>query len=59
MERYLLDTNIFVYLATDPDLINRDVRELISEPYALLYMSVESVRELIVGYNNKGLGSKQ
>ena len=53
--RYLIDTNIFVYLALDTGLLSKDVSALIEEPDALLYMSAESVRELIVGYRNKGL----
>ena len=57
--RYLIDTNIFVYLATDVDSLNRDVLSLLEEPDALLYMSAESVRELIVAYRNKGLCSKR
>lgn len=57
--RYLIDTNIFVYLATDVDSLSRDVLSLLEEPDALLYMSAESVRELIVGYRNKGLCSKR
>ena len=55
--RYLIDTNIFVYLATDVDSLSRDVLSLLEEPNTLLYISVESVRELIVG--NKGLCSKR
>ena len=57
--RYLIDTNIFFYLATDVDSLNRDVLSLFEEPDALLYMSAESVRELIVAYRNKGLCSKR
>lgn len=57
--RYLIDTNIFVYLSTDPCLLSRDVASLIQEPDALLYISAESVKELIVGYRNKGLGSRR
>lgn len=57
--RYLIDTNIFVYLATDVDSFSRDVLSLLEEPNTLLYISVESVRELIVGYRNKGLCSKR
>lgn len=57
--RYLIDTNIFVYLATDVDSLSRDVLALLEEPDALLYLSAESVRELIVGYRNKGLCSKR
>ena len=29
--RYLIDTNIFIYLATDNDLINRDVSKILGE----------------------------
>lgn len=57
--RYLIDTNIFVCLATDVDSLSRDVLTLLEEPDALLYISAESVRELIVGYRNKGLCSRR
>lgn len=57
--RYLIDTNIFVYLATDTDCLSRDVAAIIQEPDALLYMSAESVRELIVAFRNKGLCSNR
>lgn len=57
--RYLIDTNIFVYMATDVDSLSRDVLALLEEPDALLYMSAESVRELIVAFRNKGLCSNR
>ncbi len=57
--RYLLDTNIFIYLSTDHENLSLDIVSLLSEPDALLYISAESVRELIIAYNNKGLGNKQ
>lgn len=57
--RYLLDTNIFIYLSTDRENLSLDVVSMLSEPDALLYISTESVRELIIAYNNKGLGNKQ
>lgn len=57
--RYLIDTNIFVYLATDIDSLDRDVNAIIEAPESVLCISTESVRELIVGYNNKGLCSKR
>ena len=56
--RYLIDTNVFVFIATDTDSLSRDVIALIQEPDALLYISAESVRELILAFNSKGLGSK-
>jgi PIN domain nuclease of toxin-antitoxin system len=57
--RYLVDTNIFVYAVAEPDLLSRDVSAIISEPDTVLYMSAESVRELIVAYRNKGLCAKR
>ena len=46
--RYLIDTNIFVYMASDPDFLSRDVDAIIKEPETVLCISAESVRELIV-----------
>ena len=59
MRRYLLDTNIFIYLSTDHDKLDPNVFAILSEPDTLMYISAESVRELIVAYNNKGLGNKK
>lgn len=56
--RYLLDTNIVVYFTTDPDLLSDDVFDLINESDAVLCTSAETIRELVVAYNNKGLGTK-
>lgn len=57
--RYLIDTNIIVYMMGDPDSLSDDVKELISEPDALLYASAESAKELVVAYRNKGLFAKR
>ncbi|MBP5339741.1 MAG: type II toxin-antitoxin system VapC family toxin [Prevotella sp.] len=59
MTRYLLDTNIFIYLATDGSLINDDVQMLLNEPDALLYISSASVMEMVVGYNNKSFDTRR
>ena len=59
MERYLIDTNIFVFMVTDPDYLCPDVYNKLYEYDSLLYMSIESVRELIVAYRNKGLLTKR
>lgn len=56
--RYLLDTNIFIYLANDPDLVDVDVYDALNEPDALLYVSAETVRELIVGYYNNSFDTR-
>ena len=51
--RYLIDTNIFIYIQTDPDILDKDVTFILQDPETVLYMSVESVKELIVNFNNK------
>ena len=51
MARYLLDTNIFTFLATDEeDCITEDVRAILQDYENEFLMSMESVRELIVAY---------
>ena len=50
--RVLIDTNIFVYLALDTELLSKDVAALLQEPDTLIYISAESVRELVVAYRN-------
>ena len=57
--RYLLDTNIYIYLSTNNDSLTDEVYNIIEDPANLLYISAESVRELIVAYNNKGWGNKR
>jgi len=56
--RYLLDTNIFVFMVNDPDLLSRDVQAIVEEFDNVLYISIESLKELIVAYRTKGLCSK-
>lgn len=53
--RYLIDTNIFIYLATDNQLLNDDVAGILGDYENLIYISTESLRELVVHYNNKAL----
>ena len=51
MARYLLDTNIFTFLATDEsDRISPDVQALLQDYENEFLMSMESVRELIVAH---------
>lgn len=56
--RYMLDTNIFVYLATDRDLLDKDVAAILQDYDSVLCMSAESLRELVVAFRNKNLFSK-
>jgi PIN domain nuclease of toxin-antitoxin system len=46
-------------MAADVDSLSKDVQALLDEPDTLLYMSVESVRELIVLYRNKKVSIKR
>ena len=57
--RYMIDTNIFVYMTQDISSLRHDIRELLSDYANTLHMSTESVKELIVAYNNKGLLTKK
>ncbi len=53
--RLLIDTNIFIFYATDQQMLSRDVFTLITDYDNLIYISNESLRELVVHYNNKSL----
>lgn len=57
--RYLLDTNVFIFLITDRYFLHPDIVALLSEPDSQWCISTESVRELIVAYNNKGWANKK
>ena len=57
--RYMIDTNIFVFLVTDLSQLDKDVKGIIQDYSNTLHMSAESVKELIVAYNNKGLLTKK
>lgn len=57
--RYLIDTNIFVYIAQDYSSLSREVLDILSDYSNTFHISSESVKELIVAYNNKGLFSKK
>lgn len=57
--RYLLDTNIFIFATTDKSWLSDEVFHILDDPANLLCISAESVRELIIAYNNKGWGNKR
>ena len=57
--RLLLDTCVVIDLLTDADNMGREVRELLSDWDNQLFASFETMRELIVHFNNKRLLSKQ
>jgi len=59
MTRYLLDTNIFIFWATDFTSLSNDVNMLLNEPDAMLYLSSASVMEMVVGYNNHSFDTRR
>jgi PIN domain nuclease of toxin-antitoxin system len=48
-----------VYIAQDYSSLSREVLDILSDYSNTLHMSAESVKELIVAYNNKGLLTKK
>ena len=57
--RLLLDTCIFIYMATEPENLSREVDSLLNDYDNQLYISMKSVEELIVAYRHKGLWRKK
>jgi PIN domain nuclease of toxin-antitoxin system len=57
--RYLIDTNIFIFLAEDSGHLSKDVYAIIEDYSNLLYISTESVKELIVLVRNNKVRFKQ
>ena len=55
--RLLLDTNIYVFMVSDPEMLTRNVVSIIEDPENLKYISTESVRELVTAFRRKGLMS--
>lgn len=57
--RYMLDTNIVIYMTTDTESLCRDVLALMSDYSNTFCISAETTRELIVGYRKKSFAIKQ
>lgn len=57
--RYLLDTHIFLYLANDNEYIDSDVMSIIEDYDNTLCVSAETLRELVIGYNNRSFSTKR
>ena len=56
--RLLLDTCIFIHLATDRSLLSRDVIALLEDYDNTLCVSAETIRELVIQFNKGKLVSK-
>lgn len=56
--RYLLDTCVVMNMIAEPDRLCPNVEALIDDYTNVLCVSAETLREMIVAFNNKGLASK-
>lgn len=57
--RYLIDTNIFIFLVLDKSMLHSNVTQLLDDYSNNFYISVESIKELIVLIRNKKVKFKQ
>ena len=51
--RLLLDTCIVFYMIDEDDKLSRDVKAMLSDYDNQLYVSMETIKELIVAYRRK------
>ena len=58
MARYMLDTNIFAFYAEEDDRLSRDVYAILEDYGNHLYMSSESIKELVWIHRHKNLLTK-
>ena len=56
--RLMLDTCVVIDMLTDWDNMSQSVRDIIDDPENVLFVSFETMRELIVHFNNKRLLNK-
>ena len=57
--RYLLDTNIFLYFATDVELLDNNVRAILEDAENTFCLSVESLKELVQFFRRQKNRPKQ
>jgi len=55
MARYMIDTNILYYIIEEEDRLTRDVSAMVDDSDNSLYVSAESVKELVVAHRHKNL----
>lgn len=53
--RLMLDTCVIIDLLIDMDNLSRGAQKIIEDPDNVLFASAESMRELVVHFNNKKL----
>ncbi len=57
--RLMLDTCVVIDLLTDPENMSQGARDLLGDPENTLFASCETMRELVVHFNNKQLLNKR
>lgn len=57
--RYMLDTNIFLFMVGDRSRLSHHVEKIVFDPYDTLCMSIESVREIIIKQREKDFEGKR
>lgn len=53
MQRYLIDTHIFIWFAKEPENLSRDVKAILDDYDNEICLSSESLREFVLLWNNK------
>lgn len=55
----MLDTNILIYITTDHSWLDKNVTAILQDYGNQFCISAETLRELVVAFNNKGFKTKQ
>lgn len=56
--RILLDTNIFIFYATDKSMLSKDIIDMIDNYENICLLSMESIKELVIAFKSKKSLSK-
>ena len=56
---YMLDTNILIYITTDHSWLDKEVVAIMQDSDNQFCISAETLRELVVAFNNKGFNTKR
>lgn len=55
MARYMIDTNILYFIIEEEDRLTKDVSAMVYDSENSLYVSSESVRELVIAHRHKNM----
>jgi len=53
MQRYLIDTHIYIWYAKERENLSRDVLAILDDYENQIYLSAESLREFVLLWNSK------